>query len=208
MRGPCPTAPERHWQPAFLTLLPRIEHYARFALRGLPADRRAEAVQEVTANACAAYARLAAQGRTGVATGSSLARYAVAQYRDGRRVGTRRNVRDVCSPCGRRHRPVHRQSLDRGNAPERPWGELLLADHRTPVPDQAAFRCDFPRWLRTLSRRNRRIALRLARGDSTSGVARRFGLSAGRISQLRHELCQAWQRFHGELVSGPAAVPA
>jgi hypothetical protein len=76
--------------------------------------------------------------------------------------------------------------------------EVILEDHRTPVPDQVAFRIDFPNWLAILSRRNRRIAEALAVGNSTGYVAKRFKLSAGRISQLRGELYRSWQNFHGD----------
>ncbi len=41
----------------------------------------------------------------------------------------------------------------------------------------------------------------LAVGNSTSYVAKRFKLSAGRISQLRGELYQSWQNFHGDPVA-------
>ena len=67
---------------------------------------------------------------------------------------------------------------------------------KEPVPDQAAFRCDFPAWLATHSLRNRRIAEALAVGHSTSEVARRFRVSAGRVSQLRGELRASWLEFH------------
>jgi DNA-binding NarL/FixJ family response regulator len=71
-------------------------------------------------------------------------------------------------------------------------------DRRTPIPDQVAFRIDFPAWLKTLSRREREIAKALAKGHRTLDVARRFGLSMARISQLRREFFDSWQRFHGE----------
>ena len=53
--------------------------------------------------------------------------------------------------------------------------------------------------LRSLSSRNRRIARLLARGEATSSVARMFGLSWARISQLRRELQMSWRIMQGEL---------
>ena len=70
--------------------------------------------------------------------------------------------------------------------------EAVVEDYRTPVPDQAAFRCDFPQWLKTLTRRDRKIAETLASGEGTTQTAKRFKLSLGRISQLRRELHDAW----------------
>ena len=73
-----------------------------------------------------------------------------------------------------------------------------MVDTRTaPVPDIVAFRCDFPAWLNTLSRRDRRIAEILALGHRTREVAKRFDVSAGRISQLRRELAESWREFTG-----------
>ena len=75
--------------------------------------------------------------------------------------------------------------------------EACLVDVRAPVPEQAAFRIDFPKWLRQLSLRNRLVALALGRGESTQDVARQHCLSCGRVSQLRGELRRSWDEFHG-----------
>jgi hypothetical protein len=40
----------------------------------------------------------------------------------------------------------------------------------------------------------------LARGETTGRAAREFGLTPGRISQLRRELYQAWRAFQGDVV--------
>ena len=90
-----------------------------------------------------------------------------------------------------------------------PPGMIELTGNSMSPADVAASRIDFPAWLATLSHRNRRIALRLAAGDAAGSVAQRFGISPGRISQLRRELAEAWQAFHGEFCpDAVAAVPA
>lgn len=81
---------------------------------------------------------------------------------------------------------------------------LVVEDKKTRPADVAACRVDFRDWLATVSVRNRRIAEELAAGAMTSEVAERFGVSLGRISQLRRELHTQWQEFHGELI-GEAA---
>ena len=78
------------------------------------------------------------------------------------------------------------------------WLEAIVEDTRTPVPDQVAFRIDFPAWLNSQTKRNRRIAEVLAVGCTTGEVAKRFRLSSGRISQLRQEFHRSWQEFHGD----------
>jgi DNA-binding NarL/FixJ family response regulator len=88
--------------------------------------------------------------------------------------------------------------LDRYDPVEGCWREAVVEDYRTPVADQAWFRIDFPAWLKTLPRRDRKIAKALAEGHRTTDVARRFGLSMARISQLRRELYDSWQQFHSE----------
>ena len=76
------------------------------------------------------------------------------------------------------------------------WREALLEDRQSTPADLAAMRIDTAEWLETLSGRDRRIAERLARGETTQGAARIFGISPGRVSQLRRELCRKWYAFH------------
>ena len=80
------------------------------------------------------------------------------------------------------------------------WQEALFDNSRTPVPDAAGFRIDFPRWLGQLGERNRRIAEIMAIGERTSKLADTFSLTRGRVSQLRRQFYHDWQRFHGEPV--------
>jgi hypothetical protein len=82
----------------------------------------------------------------------------------------------------------------------------LVDNTRTPVDEQVAFRLDFPAWLNTLSDRDRRVVEDLMQGERTLDVARKHGLSPGRISQLRREFLEGWRRFCGE--DGPQAALA
>ena len=85
----------------------------------------------------------------------------------------------------------------------------MVADKSATPADIAASRIDFPAWLSTLKSRDRKIAMKLATGETTGNVAKVFCLSAGRISQLRCELKKGWEQFHGEAAAvGAAAVPA
>jgi DNA-directed RNA polymerase sigma subunit (sigma70/sigma32) len=70
----------------------------------------------------------------------------------------------------------------------------------SPIPDQAAFRIDFPKWLRTLTPRERRIIGMMVQDETTKELSHRFKLSPGRISQLRRELCRSWESFHGDKI--------
>lgn len=195
MPTPAPTA----WQTLFVAILPSIRNGVTFAFRHLPSDEREDAVQEALANACVAVARLAALGQLDRAFPTPLARFAVAQVRAGRRVGMPAHNRDALSPRAGRTWGFVVERLDR----DKSWRDLVADDSRTPVPDQVSFRIDYPAWLARLSDRTRQIACALAHGDSTQTVARQFGLSEPRVSQLRRELNASWQRFHGD--GAPAA---
>jgi hypothetical protein len=202
-----PASPKRrrkrpkNWQQPFLEMLPVIENYARRAFRHLDPEAKQDAVEEVVANAAVAFARLVELDKADLAYPNVLARYAVAQYRDGRRVGNRLCIRDVMSPYAQRKKGICVESLERFDKYTGEWLEAIVEDTHTPVPEQVAFRIDFPAWLKVLTKRNRRIAEALALGHGTGDVARRFKVSPSRISQLRAQFCDSWREFHGELAS-------
>lgn len=191
-----PRSEER--QELFLALLPKIRRYARMAFRHLGAEAREEAIAEVTANAYAAFHRLVERGKLNVVFATALVRFAIRQFHSGRRVGSRFNIRDVTSAAAQRRHGFIVERIDRVDRATGEWVEAVVDDTETPVADQAAFRCDFPVWLRKQNRRNRRIAEALSLGHTTAEVARRFQVSAGRVSQLRGELHDSWHAFHGE----------
>jgi len=160
------------------------------------------------ANALVAYVRLFQQGRVALAYPTVLARYGVAQVRDGRRVGAKMNIRDPLSLYCQRKKDVTVERLDLFDEEEDCWREAVVEDTRTAgVPDIVAFRMDFPAWLGTLTRRNRKIALKLAIAESTGRVACMFRVSPGRVAQLRREFAGSWKKFTGETPPDAIAVP-
>ncbi|HCO26808.1 MAG TPA: hypothetical protein DIT97_28745 [Gimesia maris] len=182
----------------FLAILPEIRRQALFAFRALRTEAKEEAVAEAIANAFVSYNRLIEQGKGSKIYPSVLTRYAVAQIRSGRMVGTSLNSNCVLSEAAKQKYGLRVDRLDYC-AKCGEWFEFIVEDRRTPVPDQAAFRCDFPNWLGTLSPQKRQIAERLAVGDTTSEVAQTCKVSPGRVSQIRRELDDSWQEFHREL---------
>lgn len=52
----------------------------------------------------------------------------------------------------------------------------------------------------------RTIALTPTGGESTSGAAKLFGVTAARVSQLRLWLKENWQRFQAELPASQLAA--
>jgi hypothetical protein len=186
------------WHQGFSRMMPAICLHARVCFRNLDPESREEAVQNCLSNAMIAYLRLYELGRVELAYPSALARYAVAQTKDGRVTGSHLNIRDVSSPYCQAKKKVVMERLDQYDSEERAWKEILIADQTCTPADLAASRIDFPAWLDTLSRRDRKVALKLAAGEQPGRVAKLCCVSAGRISQLRRELHAAWQRFIGE----------
>jgi hypothetical protein len=191
-----PSAPA--WHAGFVAMLPALERNARIAFKHLDHEARQDAVVEVAANAFVAYARLVELGKADLAYVTPLSHYAIAQVRSGRRVGNRRNVRDVLSAYAQQNKGFTVERLDRYDAEEDAWREIVVEDRHATPADVACTRIDFSDWLGTLSRRYRKIAESLAVGERTTAVARKFRLSAGRISQMRQEYYESWRRFRGE----------
>ena len=186
------------WHAGFLAMMPIIQTHAKIAFRHLDAEACEEAIQEVVCNACRAYSRLAELNKIGLAYPGALARFGVAQAKDGRKVGGRLNVRDVLSVHCQRKKGITVETLDKFDKEEDAWQEVLVEDRNAGPAEVAATRIDFTTWLQVLPRRLRKIAAFLANGETTTAAAKRFRISQGRISQIRGELFLAWRRFQGE----------
>ena len=136
------------------------------------------------------------RGRPELVFPTVLARFAIRRVRGGRTLGPPLKSHDVMSAYAQRKGKIVVRQLDCYDQREQRWLEAVASDHQTPIPDQVAFRIDYPAWLSRLNPQKRRIAESLADGNSTSAVAQRFRLSAARISQLRRELHESWEQFH------------
>jgi hypothetical protein len=75
--------------------------------------------------------------------------------------------------------------------------EALADNTRSAVPEQAAFRVDFPRWRASLRERDRAVLDALASGERGEAAARRFRISPARVSQLRRAFERGWAAFEG-----------
>jgi hypothetical protein len=194
VHGPYPA-----WHERFLSMLPAIRQHAEIRFRDINPELRQELVQETIARSLCDYLRLLQRGKEFVGQAGPLARYAVVQVKQGRKVGGRLNVRDVGSEYCRRRNSLKLQSLDEIQ-PSGGWTEALVHDRRWTPADVAAARLDVSEWLATLPARTRAIAERLALGESTQNAARLFNISRSRVSQIRRELERGWRRFQGELM--------
>jgi len=187
------------WQSAFVVMLPEIEQRLRHAFRHLHADARDDAIEEGVVNCLLSYARLHERGRAESASAMSLAWFAAKHVNRGRPAVGRMNNCEPLSRYAQLGQGIHVERLYSYSKRHDQWIDRIVQDERAPVADQVAARMDVRAWFATLSRRTRQIAKDLAYGFSTSEVAKKHGVTAGRVSQLRRELHDAWQVFQGEL---------
>jgi hypothetical protein len=198
---------------AFLTILPRIERHGRVYFRHLRCSHaKADAIADMVALCWLWFGRLIAKGKDPLAFPMMLATFAARQVNEGRHCVGQEKARDVMSRRAQRRHGFHVESLPASTASSfddrcarvhgqrrRDVFEERLSDNRiTPVPDQVQFRIDFPSWLKTLTGRERRMVRAMAANERTLDVSRRFDVSPARVSQMRRELHNDWQRFCGE----------
>jgi hypothetical protein len=171
----------------FTRLLPELDRMALAHFRGLDPEAKEEAVQNTRALAWKYWLRLIQQGR---AEGEGLLRnvwwYCVKQTRVGRTI-TR----------GDGHRGKGRQDVyDQPDAVvlDRLDMNFYISD-TNPIPDIVAFRMDLPRFLGTLTGRQREMAMDLASGERTAEVARKYGVTPGAVSQFRTRFKTLLERF-------------
>ena len=182
-------------------ILPAVQKYAR---QRFAKDRdKEEKTQAAIALAWQSYCDLIAKDKQAQMFPSKLADFACRQVNDGRNVGGHTNSTDVLSPRAQQTKEFTVTGFSGDYDLPAELHEALGDHDRSPVPDQAAFRIDFPTWLATLSSKSRAVTEKLMQGHSTSKVAKMVGISSGRVSQLRRELMESWASFHGE--PAPAA---
>jgi hypothetical protein len=185
---------ESNWQTAFVAMLPEIQYWLGMAFCRLDPEAREDAIEEGVVHSLLAYARLHDQGRAEVATPSSLAWYSSRHVKRGRPAGGRMNGKEPLSRYGQisNNIQVERQPSQ--------WIDAMVEDKRASVVDQVVAKLDVAAWFATLTKRMKQIAKDLAFGCSTSEVAKKYGVTAGRISQLRRSLEESWATFQQEAV--------
>jgi hypothetical protein len=195
---------EHHQQ--FLAMLPAITRVARQTFSDLDAEAKEEAVAEVVATALIMFVGLVRDGREASAYPSVLAAYSIRRVRTGRQAATPRNIRDVSSMHCQLQKDVKVERLDRYDSAEEAWTEVLVEDRHAGPAETAAARIDVGEFFRGLKPRYRKVADFLAEGNTTNEAAKRFRVSASRISKMRRCFYDGWQRFQGEPPSGRSAV--
>jgi hypothetical protein len=187
-------------QARFLALVPRIEKHARIYFRDVRcAARKADCIAETLAVAWKWFLSLVQRGKDVTQFVSTFASLAARAVRSGRRVCGQENSKDVLSPTAQRRHAFEVKSLSsEGREYDDILEEALHDNVRTPPPEAATFRIDFPQWLTSWSLRDRRLIADLMVGERTLDVARKYRLSPSRVSQLRRQFCDDWATFCGD----------
>ena len=195
---PISTAPNANTlHTGFLALLPRIERHGRFCFRKVGCPHKKEECQaEMTALAWQWYVRLTLRGKDVTRFPSALAAYAAKAVRAGRRLCGQEKSRDVFSARAQRRGGFTISTYpDCGRMSRNVLDEALRDNTRSPVDEQAAFRLDFPVWMRAYSERKHRVIEDLMVGERPLEVAKKHRLSASTISQMRRQFHQDWVCF-------------
>src|SRR5579875_3240480 len=170
----------------FAAVIPELTRMAAAAFRDLDPEAREECVQNTLALAWYAFHALIEKGR-GDEPGiiKSVLWYSIKQTRAGRTLpsGGETKPKDAFLYAKRGRVKFERVDL-----------RHFVSDE-TPVPDAASFRIDVPTFLATLSDRQQRLAEALMAGETTSAVAKQFGVTAGAISQFRASFKDRFETF-------------
>lgn len=158
--------------------------------RLLAPEAREEAVAEGLALAWANWRSLVRRGLEARATAHTLAFFAGKAVAAGRRVASHANSRDVL------HMTIQSR-IERGVYVAGDIDAATVESRKITPADLAAFRIDFAEFLRSLTDRQRAIALRLAAGFTATQVARVYGVQPAAISKQRQRLERMWVEFQG-----------
>ena len=200
----------------FLQLLPKIETHGKIFFRHIKCRQsREEAIAEMVALAWQWFKRLYQRGKDPGEFVYNFTRCLVRAVSAGRRVTGMLKTKDVMSPRCQQMRGFKVESLPmssrtshenlyaevHGQRDHDAFEERLQDNRMTPVPEQAAFRIDFPVWLKSWSERDKRIIADMMKNERTFDLSKKYGCSPGRISQKREQYHRDWDRFNGEPVS-------
>jgi hypothetical protein len=199
-------------QTTFQSLLPRIEQHGSIYFRHLRCPQtREDAIQEMRSLAWKWLIRLTKKGKDVNEFPITFVQLLARAVASGRRLNGMEKAKDALNPATQRRHGFRVENFDsststsherlhaspHGQEQQDTFEERLRDNTLTPIPDQVAFRIDFAQWRRSRCDRHRRIIDQMMLGDRTLDLSRKFGISPGRVSQLRREFHDEWQQFCG-----------
>jgi hypothetical protein len=181
----------------FLAILPRIQLRGRIAFCHLKCPhQKDEAMAEMVALTWKWFVRLVQRNKDAAQCSSALAAFAARAVHSGRRLNGREKSKDALSPQAQQRHRFRVSPLPGCSSLAAHILTDALRDNTVASPDQqACFRIDFKSWTCNLCYRDQRILVDMAVGERTQHLARKYGISAARVSQKRREFCEQWNRF-------------
>jgi hypothetical protein len=198
MTTPTYPVPLARLQETFLnSVMPRVLLHGRISFRHIKCrHQQEELLAEMTGLCWRWHLRLAQRGKDAARFPTALASYAARAVRAGRRACGQERSKDALSPLAQRRHGFLVSTLPEVSAlSDNPLAEALHDNTQTPPDEQCAFRIDFPAWRATHTKRDRGIIDALLVGGRTLEVAGKYGISPGRVSQLRREFLLDWRRY-------------
>jgi hypothetical protein len=197
----------------FLLILPRIELHGRVYFRHVRCPhKKADAIQEMRCLAWQWFLRLHDRGRDPADFLTGFVSLLARAVNSGRRLAGMAKAKDVLNAATQRRHDFRVERLPsctqasheklyaevHGQELHDAFEERLRDNTITPVIDQVQFRLDWPAWLATLTGRERRMIRAMALSERTLDLSKQFEVSPARISQMRREFFEGWQRFCGD----------
>lgn len=175
-------------QDVFVQQLPALRKMAKIGFRHLPSEAKEESITNAIGLSWKSFYALFLKKRwqePGIL--NCCMRFAIRQTKAGRQPQGCPRAKDVFDQ--RRFGSTHFEELD----------DDQFVSRFTPVFDQVVFRIDVPEFFRCrLNSRQRKLALNLAEGMTTTEAARKYHLSPGRISQFRREFFNLYTAYFAD----------
>lgn len=189
------TLKTQNYAPKFESFLPALTQQFRRATRFIPLrEDREEATQEMIALAFSYYQSLVDRDKTDSVFSTPLGDFAIRSFFAGRRV-TGMSSTDITSPRCQKLDRAEVIRLEYRSKTDNKLKEINVYDKYHKPSTIAGFKIDFEAWIDTLDDKKKEILFTILEGYSTGELSKRFGVSPGRISQLRHELAASWKTF-------------
>ena len=174
-------------------MMPHFQCYAKRLMRRRGSRRFDfdDVIQELTGFALVMYRSLIRRNKEVFYT--PLMKFAIMRYREGRRfAGT--NTLDVLSEQAQELGRCDTCQLSEFDDDADTWD--FMQDRRQPhVVDAVQVSMDYETWYRRLMPRDQKIVADLSFGHTTGDVAKKYGVSAGLISQYRKRYYKDWNDF-------------
>jgi hypothetical protein len=176
-------------------MMPHFRYYAKWYVRCR--NRRIElddVMQDLIGFALENYRSLIQRGKE--VFYSTLMRYAMKRYQDGRRF-TGMNTTDIFSDRTQIHGRSKICQLSDFDSEDEGLGELdFMEDRRQLNPAEVVqWRIDYEEWLAKQSEKDRRIILDIADGETGSNVAKKYNVSKALIGHYRKRYTKSWNDF-------------